>query len=613
VAIWDNVAMLEILPARGIAAALSYMRYLNGAHINNSAIGVEATVFIPWLDLKSPFANLNAKGYGVNTLVLYAIFTLNMFAAPIDMLTKSITKLSTPDEIFNLQWPGFPFLITNAAIPSSNTWREYTKAVYLDKLTGLAVMHISTVRQDHGVSQNQTESAKVMLDYIANTNFNHGCNSTNNYTMRNVLVDWQVYTPPPDPVCYLPAIFFADDDQPETFVPFLEAILSYVNPPAIIIDINGAMPEYNKPTKVGHTWVMSYIMRPEVYHHQKITLSSDKFLPQILNVSLLEFDMYHLPTAVEDSIYNFTVDVLSWLSNFTMQDSNPAANANTNGFYSSPNIKLKANATLGNVNASIGVTSAFPPVVDLAGTYRRCYAGECEIGNFFADAIRFFANTTVAFLSSQMFEGHGWPAGKITESEIWEAVPFANNVCNGTMTGLSLFKVINYSIGESKFKGVETAKTGELLLQISGMKVTYNSELTGNRIVAFDVWNNATGTYQPLDRLQLYTFATNIVCDTIDMFSQMVGPALVAPGEQPGAIQFDLVQSSVGVYLNELSSQGVVYHASLEGRLKTRHVECQCIANYTTPGRLYSTNNLLGSGRLGLSQVSVVYKCVVLT
>lgn len=119
-------------------------------------------------------------------------------------------------------------------------------------------------------------------------------------------------------------------------------------------------------------------------------------------------------------------------------------------------------------------------------SYRRCHAGECKIVNLYTDALRWRADADFAFIASGGLRGQGWAAGDVSVLNLRDALPFPNILCTGTMSGASLFKLLDYSVRTATFQGQDTANGGELL-QVSGMKVTYNTEIQGSRLIAIEI------------------------------------------------------------------------------------------------------------------------------
>lgn len=133
------------------------------------------------------------------------------------------------------------------------------------------------------------------------------------------------------------------------------------------------------------------------------------------------------------------------------------------------NEALKAQRT----NPVIGYTTGMPVV--RTSTYRPCFAGECPAGSLVADAMRWWLDTDFAVTPSGGIRGNGFPKGPVNVSNMFELLPFPNTVCSGSLLGLSILKVMNFSLIRSTVPSVDWSATGDRLLQISGLRVTYNS------------------------------------------------------------------------------------------------------------------------------------------
>lgn len=201
---------------------------------------------------------------------------------------------------------------------------------------------------------------------------------------------------------------------------------------------------------------------------------------------------------------------------------------------------------------------------DLLGL-RPCMGGECPVGNLFTDAIRWRVDADVSFVNSGGLRGDGWSKGQVRMSDIWEATPFANTVCTGEMTGLSLFQLFNYSTSLATYQSVWT-RNGDRLLQLSGARVTYNTALNQSRLVSIEMWDDSTEDYVPLERLRTYKFATDSwMCSGFEPFRTMLSAAeLIIPGEKPSHIGSLLVQDLVAGYLKQLAAP---FNTTHQGRL----------------------------------------------
>jgi hypothetical protein len=191
--------------------------------------------------------------------------------------------------------------------------------------------------------------------------------------------------------------------------------------------------------------------------------------------------------------------------------------------------------------------------------------GECPIGNLYTDASRWQADADFAVMNSGGIRGPGWDKGPVRTSNLWEGLPYPNTLCTGVMSGLSVFRLMNFSTYMATY---ETAFTvfGDRLLQVSGMKYTYNTQLEGSRLISVEIYNRTTEEYEPLERLKLYKFASDSwMCSGFDPFPSLFGSELVMEGEIPGKIDPTLhYQAMVGYYLASLDEP---YDTSIQGRL----------------------------------------------
>lgn len=141
-------------------------------------------------------------------------------------------------------------------------------------------------------------------------------------------------------------------------------------------------------------------------------------------------------------------------------------------------------------------------------------------------------------------------------SDIWGALPFPNTLCTGYINGVHLFQLLNYSMSVATFEGEDTDDGGRLL-QLSGMRVTYNLQLTGaSRLISIEVLDRLTNQFQPIKRLQTYKFATDsYLCDAYTPYPSLLGSdTLLVQGERPGKIESVLFQEMLSSFLNSTTS-----------------------------------------------------------
>jgi 7 transmembrane sweet-taste receptor of 3 GCPR/5'-nucleotidase, C-terminal domain len=153
-------------------------------------------------------------------------------------------------------------------------------------------------------------------------------------------------------------------------------------------------------------------------------------------------------------------------------------------------------------------------------------------------------------------------------SNIWETLPFPNTLCTGQMSGISLFRLLDYSIRVATFTYDHTNEA-DSLLQVAGLKITYNENIQqgSSRLVAVDVWNRELKIWNVLDPSSLYTFVTfSFECSQHEPYTTLTGAdgSFTILGEQAGVVGEVLVQDVVKDYLQQLTEP---YNTTLEGRI----------------------------------------------
>jgi hypothetical protein len=486
-------------------------------------------LFVSWADRNSPFVQMHPLGWSVNRLVLKDMLDLDVLISTPALLTqnKGDFEISQRD-ISDLQTEDMPLLLTNVVIPPGNSWYHFHKTVHLDEETGLAV--IVVIDSDVIFSSPQIESVQGTLRYIAKLNAEAGCTDSKTlyqeYAIRNA-------TSSEDVRCWIPIISFFD--VKEKFVEFVSVMTEFEHPPAVIMGIQANDPTYSTPRQLGTkgVWILSYEMDTTTYLQHSFTLSPDR--RSITAINMVRENLLTLPAEVKDDTYTSHIQYLRQLANEAQQN-----------------------------NPVVGISGFMPVARSDVPSYRRCHAGECEIGNLFTDALRWRADADIAFTTSGGLRGQGWPAGDVRVLNLWDALPFPNILCTGTMSGLSLFKLLDYSVSTATFQGQDTVNGSELL-QVSGMKVTYNTEIPGSRLIAIKIWDKSDKKYLPIERLRLYRFATDsFLCGGPAPFTGLVGGDFVIEGEKPGIIGDEVHQSIVADYLSQLDNP---YETSIQGRL----------------------------------------------
>lgn len=365
----------------GAASTAAYLRYHTGTN--------ETTLVMPYIDKASPFVQMHPLGWSLNRLIFNDLMGWNVCLSSPSILTQnSIDFEISHRDISDLQTLRMPLLLTNVAVPPGNSWYKYTEAVHFDQETGLAVLSIDSSNQLFNVDQ--INSAKGVLNFIHRTNAESGC--LENKSIFSNYVN-QTASAGSDRRCWLPVVLFADEKAMlDLFVP---SISLHTHPPALIIDVMGNDAKYSSPTEIGPggVWIHSHSLEPEYYNQHVLTVSEDGLT--LHNVTFILKDFANMTAAAKDDRYDSDVAFLRTLADEALEN-DPVVGA-----------------------------SGFMPL-SRTGSYRRCNGGECELGNLFTDALHWRTGTDVAFISSGGLRGEGWPAGNVSVSHIWQALPFPN-------------------------------------------------------------------------------------------------------------------------------------------------------------------------------------------
>lgn len=514
----------DVTCAGGVSAVGALLRHYAGD---------DASLWIQLIDKQSSFVHMHPLGWAVNRLVLEELLGLDVVvSSPSILLQNKLDSNVAFYDISDLQSASAPLLLTNVGVPPQNSWHHFVRSVHFDKETSLAVLSVSNSGEP--LTVDQIASAHGALQYIDRINRESGClPDTSPYDAYLRLHNLTSALPLQTQRCWVPVVYYSDVNL--KFPLFLAAMTDPTNPfrPALLIDVEGHDERYGEPTLVGDVWVLSYAMDTRTYFHHRLTLNETR----ITAVDFFTEDLSVIPDAYKDETYAENILALRALADEAQQN-----------------------------NPVVGYSMAMPFARD-DSSYRPCKAGECAMGDLFAESLLWYTNADVAFLTSGGVRGLGWPAGEVRVENIWEALPFSNRVCTGTMSGISLFNVFNYSTAYATFQGEDT-EFGGMLLQVAGLRVTYNTELQGSRLVALDIYNKTSGEYDPIERLALYNFATDsYLCGGYMDFPYLLGEALVIQGESPAVVGDTLHQNVVGEYLG-LFNADEPYNTSVTGRLR---------------------------------------------
>ena len=511
----------------GMAAVNAYVRYYGG----------DITI-VPRLDYQSAFVQMHPLTWNVNRLVFEDVLGLSRwFVSPwlFDETKQDLSKLRTK----NIR----PLISNMIPLSTVNVWHSYIDTVYFDEKTNLAIMAVDQSGQP-GAAADSVLALSGLLEHVAEENKVNGCNGTlTSYEAYKLDVFGTYDASDKNGRCWVPVIVYEDRTGFTRLTEFVNRLMNQPYPPAVIIDVHGNNEEWKEPTLLpSGVWVVSYQLSEEDYFQQKITVANEN--PAIVTkVELIENSLLNLPEFVKDDQYAADIRYMRKLADQAAEN-----------------------------DPVLGKTGFMPFIrTDDEYEWRMCMGGECPGGNLFADSMRWFTDADIAFLSSGGIRGPGWEAGDVKVSDIWNMLPFPNTVCKGVMSGISLFRILDYSTREATFQSTYTP-LGDRLLQVSGIRYRYNTELpateNASRIVKIEIWDKESQRYRDIERLKLYSFGTDSwLCSGFDPFPEFLTSALVR-GEKAGVIGSDLHQQIVGLYLQNRTEEGLgAYDTSIQGRL----------------------------------------------
>ena len=368
-------------------------------------------------------------------------------------------------------------------IPPVNPWREYAEIVHFDDATGLAVIYLEFEGKTFGAPD--LPSAIGALNYISDSQQER---------LEGGKTPW------------IPVVVYSIVDM-TMWQPFVDGLLGSENPPQAIIGTfySDFDDQWSVPRRMDDagTWVVIFETDTNLAHRFRLEIDNDA--ASIGNLVIIEEDLETVPLNLQgDALDQYLVDqrYLKELDEEAIEN-DPVVGRSDFMHWTRQD------------------------------DYRLCMAGECNLGNLWTDAIRYGAGVDVAFVPSGGLRGPGWDAGDVHVSDLYRAMPFSNVLCSGVMSGVSLFKLLNYTTSMASFEGVYT-QDGDRLLQISGARYSYNTQLNSNRLISVDIWNETSLEYQPIERLGMYSFAAgSFLCETFPPFPDLLGLDFDIEGEIP--------------------------------------------------------------------------------
>ena len=588
----------EVCSSGGVAAVQALIRFYQPDAAEKNKVLV-----VPTGDFKSPLTTLSRFYFGVNALIFNNELNWRTWTVPAYTLWPGRLEEFA---LYDARDLSFPAVLSNVVTSPNEPWHSYVKSIHWDTETNMALLYITKSYLSNTMSQ--IESAEQLLLVIAKRNAANGCSTysyTNSGENNGFQVNEQGVIKPsgqaafadipfsewwrtvgedylqknqnatdyqripvaekdtsgnPNQSCFLPVLVFdaKDKSKYQSFLEYFSSSVPLLRPHLIVdpwghlIDKTADPPQdhvIQQLVPYNETWVVSYKAQNTMYHQVSLDLHEDTddsqdtaSLPRIRNVRLLSQDLLNLPSDA-----SYTPEHMQDLDNIRQyaREAMQTALVRETGIPTQP--MMAATAPDG---------------------FRYCYTGECPLGNMFTDALREIAQTDVAFAPSFLFNGPGWNTDEIRRLEILENIPYTGSRCGGTMSGLSLLRLLNHSISETSFGGYDGVQQGGKLLQVSGLQVVYNRHLQDQTILSVHVWDKAEQAYRPLNRTQLYTFtSSNHLCFTYSTFPPFMGELLTEAGEIPSETQSDVdFKDDVMEYLHR-SFSSKTFIPRLENRL----------------------------------------------
>lgn len=196
----------------------------------------------------------------------------------------------------------------------------------------------------------------------------------------------------------------------------------------------------------------------------------------------------------------------------------------------------------------------------LVGGNPAARTGETNLGNFIADGMLAKAKTINPNTVIALQNGGGvrttLNAGNITLANIFTVLPFGNALGIMDLKGSEIKEALEYSV-----KDAPTTAFGGFL-QVSGLKVTYDSSKpVGQKIQTIEV-KGQDGSYKALDLAKNYFVATNIFTakggDGFTMFAKAYSEGRVS---EPGFVDWEMFRD----YIEAQPNKSV--NAQVEGRI----------------------------------------------
>jgi class 3 adenylate cyclase len=459
--------------------------------------GDQVTVLFP-ADQTSAFVQMHSLNWNVNML-FFRRFGFKAFTGEPALYDGPSTYTLLRDE-------DLPSISSNTVLSLGSQWYSYRRIAYVDAATGIGFIVLQSTLYSNAFDWIQ--SAYRALEHL----------QKDSDLKHVVVVDYE-----------------SQGAGAQNYTGLLRE-LQRISPVKIdfLLSIEGVIDE--KFVEINGTWVITSASSTQGRYGTSVdALTCFDFTVSaasnaILAASHTTKDLNNLPSSLKTSNYYADVTFAQQLADEAVRD-----------------------------DPLIGYTTFMPEQASADGLWRPCMGGECAQGNMWADSYRWKMDVDIAFQNSAAIRGPGWPAGQVRMSNLYVTLPYANRVCTATITGLNVWKILNYSIGIDLTPDFKW--DGQRLLQLSGVRIRFNKDLFPERLLSVEVLNKKTDSYEPLDRLKLYTVAMpSYECTALPPYSDIVNAAQYE-GEVAAYVHQDLViQNVVAAFLTSTSTPAKPYN-----------------------------------------------------
>ena len=497
---WDAPGTCEVSVASADAFRRHYLQELQDNNSSNETIKFSSVVVSRLVTL-SAFVQMHPKQWNVNHDVLHDIMGFRLFThTPSTLYANNVDYSGSKQNLTPLQDRELPFLLTNVQVPPTNSWLPFWEHIYFDSETRVALMAVVDIG-DPVYNVDPVEACQKALRFIHLMNQRNNCDNGHDAATDT---------------CWIPVILLTDSPSFNPLQEFVNSMATYQYPPRLIagVEVDPTVPaKYPTLQKIQSTWVTSFWLDEYNYlhFHFKTSDNGSTYIdaagqaPSFVNRPLVQ-----LPESAKDATYQSHVSQIASLANQALLE-----------------------------DRIVGYSQLMvdPRVGD---NYRACQAGDCDVGSIFVDALYEQYEADVAFITSGGVR-EGWPAGGVYVKDLWLALPFPNTLCTGTMTGISLFRLLDHATRTGTFDVRKAEGASDLLQLPRGMRVTLNKNRGGQgtpKIQRIEIYDRQSDEWQDLQRLKLYTFATDsFVCSGAEPFYPDFLNSLSMPGEIKATIQ----------------------------------------------------------------------------